>query len=85
MPVADNFQFPRNDEADFRYYRNLETARGEMIEKNPINYYQLYFEALMMNFAIQKQYSVHIENAYYFFEIKTRLSVLSPKSGLYSM
>ena len=85
MPVADNFQFPRNDEADFRYYRNLETARVGMIEKNPINYYQLYFEGLMMNFATQKQYSVHNENAYYFFRIKARLSLLLPKSGLYSM
>ena len=85
MPEADNFQFPRNDEADFRYYRNLGTSREEITEENPLNYYQLYFEALMMNFAIQKQHSVHIENDSYFFVINTRLSVLSPKSGLYSM
>ena len=80
--MADNFQLPRNDEAD---YRNLGTARGEITEENPLNNYKLYFEGLMMNFAAQKQYSVHNENAYYFFRIKARLSVLLPKSGLYSM
>ena len=85
MPVADNFQFPQNDEADYGYFRNLETARVEMIEKNPINYYQLYFEGLIMNFATQKRHSVYNENAYYFFRIKARLSVLLPKSGRYSM
>ena len=57
----------------------------KIIEENPLNNYKLYFEALMMNFAIQKQQSVHIENASYFFVINTRLSVLSPKSGLYSI
>ena len=80
--MADNFQLPRNDEAD---YRNLGTARGEITEENPLNNYKLYFEGPMMNFAIQKRHSFHIENASYFLEIKTRLSVLSPKSGLYSM
>ena len=67
MPVADNFPFSWNDEADFRYHRNLGTSSVEITEENLLNYYQLYFEALMMNFAIQKQHSVHIENASYFF------------------
>ena len=57
----------------------------KIIEENPLNNYKLYFEGLMMNFAAQKQHSVHNESAYYFFRNKARLSVLLPKSGLYSM
>ena len=62
-----------------------EQQGGKIIEENPLNNYKLYFEGLMMNFATQKQHSVHNENAYYFFRNKARLSVLLPKSGLYSM
>ena len=85
MPEADNFQLSRNDEVDFRYYRNLGTARKEITEENLLNYYQLYFEALMMNFSTHKNHYVHNEKISYIFAIKTRLYVLLPKSDRYSI
>ena len=43
---------------------------GKIIEENPLNNYKLYFEGLMMNFATQKQHSVHNEMHTIFLEIK---------------